>query len=385
MLNCQKNNFDLEPGVHYLNGAYMSPLSNRVEAAGLEAVSRKKRPYLITPEDFFTDVKRLKSLFAQLVNAPKAEQIALIPSASYGIATVAKNLSTHSGQNIVVLDAQFPSNLYSWRELAKERQLQITTVAYPAELTEHRGAEWNQRVLESIDRQTVMVTMAHVHWANGSRFDLAAISARCKEVGAKLVIDGTQSVGALPFDVQALGVDALICAGYKWLMGPYALGYAYFSETFQDGKPLEENWIARKNAEDFRGLVDYQDEYQHGATRYDMGEKSNFIHVPMAIEALSQLLDWGIDNIQAYCQQLTAQAVDTWRQHGYWVEDPQWRGGHLFGIQVPAGMPAESLLNCLKERQVFVSVRGDFVRISPNVYNDAADIEVLTEVLVGMK
>ena len=115
-----------------------------------------------------------------------------------------------------------------------------------------------------------------MHWTDGTRFDLAAIGARAREVGAALVVDGTQSVGALPFDVQQLRPDALVCATYKWLMGPYSLGFAYLGPRFDDGEPLEETWIGRRGSENFKELVDYQDDYQPGALRYDVGERSNF-------------------------------------------------------------------------------------------------------------
>ena len=180
--------------------------------------------------------------------------------------------------------SQFPSNVYTWRELAKERDLIVKTIPYPIEIADGRGKTWNERILQSIDTNTALVTLGHVHWANGTLFDLKKIGQRCREVGAVFVIDGTQSVGALPFDVQDFGVDALICGGYKTLMGPYSLGYAYFGAYFDNGKPLEESWMARKDSENFSGLLNYQDAYHPLSIRYDMGEKSNFITVPMGIE-----------------------------------------------------------------------------------------------------
>lgn len=362
----------------------MSPMSKAVEAAGLAAVSLKTKPYNVSSDDFFTNVEHLKTLFAKIIHAHEPKRVAIIPAASYGIATVAKNLKTQRGQNIVVAEAQFPSNVYSWRELAKEKGLNIKTVPYPIESRDGRSAIWNNRILESIDNQTVLVALSHIHWANGTKFDLTQISKRAHEVGAILVIDGTQSVGALPINVEEMGIDALICGGYKWLMGPYTLGYAYYSDYFDGGKPLEENWIARKNSEDFRGLIDYKDEYAPLSTRYDMGEKSNFINVPMGIAALQQLLDWGIENIQNYCLNLTREAIPLWQKRGFGVENETGRGGHLFGIQMPPDISAETLQVALKERKIHVSMRGDFVRISPNVYNDAADIEALTDVLVNL-
>jgi selenocysteine lyase/cysteine desulfurase len=383
MLTCQKHLFSLEPDFHYINGAYMSPLMRTVEEAGYAGVKSKVRPYQVAPSDFFTDTEILRGLFAQLVNAELPKRVAIIPSASYGIATVAKNIKVKKGQNIIVAEAQFPSNIYTWRTLAKDKGLKIKTVEYPL-VSDGRGKAWNERILESIDEKTALVALGHIHWANGTKFDLKAISKRAHEVGALLVIDGTQSVGALPIDVQDMGIDALVCGGYKWLMGPYSLGYAYYNDKFDNGKPLEENWITRKSSEDFARLIDYQDAYQPLAIRYDMGERSNFINVPMGIAALQQLLAWGASHIQDYCHHLTKAAITEWRNKGFWVEHEDWRSKHLFGIQLPKEIAMDKLQTTLKENNIAVSVRGNFVRISPNVYNDEADITALTQVLLAL-
>jgi selenocysteine lyase/cysteine desulfurase len=381
-LSCQKHLFHLDAAVHYLNGAYMSPLLASVEEAGLRALLRKRQPDKIAPQDFFTDTERLRGLFARLVNAPSAEQVALVPSASYGLAVVAKNLPAWRGQKIVVAEAQFPSNVYPWVALAEEKGLDFQIVAMPTE-PEHRGRRWNERLLDAIDERTALVSLGHIHWANGTVFDLQKMAEKVHAHGGLLVVDGTQSVGALPMDVQALGLDALVCAGYKWLMGPYSLGYAWFGPAFLNGQPLEENWVNRLHSEDFARLVDYQPAYQPGARRFDMGERSNFNLVPMGIAALEQLLAWEPANVQAYCRDLTAEATALWQQHGFWSERPEARAAHLFGIQLPAHMEPSVLQQKLKAKNVHVSVRGDFVRIAPNVYNDAADVAALTEVLTS--
>lgn len=377
---CQKDKFDLEPHLHYINGAYMSPQLKSVEAAGLAAVSRKNRPYFVTPEDFFSGKKRLRALFAQLVHAPSAEHVAFIPSVSYGIGIVARNVSIKPGQTIVLTEAQFPSNVYSWLRLAEEQGAEIITVPMP-ETRENRGQIWNERILDAIDSSTAVVAMGHIHWATGTLFDLKAISDKVHAAGGVLVIDGTQSVGALPHDVQALGVDALICGGYKWLMGPYGFGYAYLNERFWNGVPLEENWINRENSDNFADLTNYRATYQPGALRFDVGESSNFIMVAMCTAALEQLLEWGQDRIQAYCHDLTRDAVAQWQSRGYWADDARYRAQHLFGIQLPDGADPLLLQQRLKANNILVSVRGGFVRISPNVYNDPADIAALSAVL----
>ena len=119
-----------------------------------------------------------------------------------------------------------------------------------------------------------------------------------------MIVDATQSMGAYPFDQQIFQVDALIAAAYKFMMGPYAMGLAYYGPAFDQGQPIEENWINKEGSEVFEKLLDYTDEYKPGASRYSMGEQSQFIHVPMQIAATEQLLSWGVDQIQSYCASL---------------------------------------------------------------------------------
>lgn len=380
MLDCQRDLFNLPDGSHYLNCAYMSPLSKPVEAAGVDGLRQKRMPADVAVDDFFEASNRLRALFAQLINAPDAARVAIIPSASYGIATAARNTPVQAGQNIVLVEEQFPGNVYEWRSLCRRQGLELRTVAAPA-LRERRGAAWNERILAAIDGDTAAVALGNVHWTDGTRFDLDAIGRRAREVGAALVVDGTQSVGALPFDVQETQPDALVCAGYKWLLGPYSVGVAWYGPRYDDGIPLEETWIAREGSEDFRGLVDYQDAYQAGAVRYDVGERSNFILVPMLVAALELLLDWGVSNIQAYCGALTRGLIGEARELGFAVEDDDWRGSHILGLRAPPGRELARLQPELARRNVYVSLRGSAMRVSPNVYNDPGDIAALREAL----
>lgn len=380
MLTCEKSAFSLPPDEHYLNCAYMSPISKAVEAAGLAGVSRKAVPSRIQQHDFFTDVDRARALFAQLVHAPDPSRIAIVPAASYGLAIAARNLPAARGQNIVVTYEQFPANVFPWRRLASSRGVEMRTVR-PPDTSDGRGREWNVRLLEAIDAKTAIVALGHVHWTDGTKFDLEAIGRRAREVGAALVVDGTQSVGALPFDVQAIQPDALVCATYKWLMGPYALGFAYFGPRFDDGEPLEETWIGRAGSENFKELVNYRDDYQPGAIRYDVGERSNFVLVPMAIAALEQVLERRPERVQPYCAALTAGLVDGVRARGFTVEDAAFRGAHLFGMRAPAGTDISAIGERLRAHKVFVSLRGSAIRVAPHVYNDATDVDALLAAL----
>lgn len=382
-MNCQKQLFELPNDVHYLNCAYMSPNLRSVEKAGIKGVTKKREPWTFKPEHFFNDSDRLRKLFAQVVNAGRSEDIAILPSVSYGMATVAKNLPASAGREIVIAGEQFPSNVYSWRRFCDENNCELTVVEAP-EKDGNRGEKWNYRILEAITSDTLMVALSNVHWADGTRFDLKSISKAAKVKGAYLVIDGTQSVGALPLDLQEIEPDALICAGYKWLLGPYGIAIGYFGPRLSDGIPLEEGWIARKNSRDFSSLVRYREEYQPGAVRFDVGERSNPITLPMMIAALHQITEWGPGSIQNYCKELTGGMIQSIESLGYRVEAPKWRGHHMFGVRLPGNVDIKVLQQKLSDRNIHVSVRGSSVRISPNVYNNKADMDALEEVLTGL-
>lgn len=376
MLTCQKELFSLNEEVTYLNNAYMAPSLKSVSEAGIKGVQQKENPYLIGVQDFFEPTEVLRKAYARLLNVNDPKRIVTVPSISYGIANAAQNIDFKPGDEILLIDEQFPSNYYIWDRLAKEHQLSIKTIT-PPDTLENRGKRWNESILEAIHARTKVVSMANVHWADGTRFDLLTIRQKTREVDALLVLDGTQSVGALPFDVQQIQPDALICAAYKWLLGPYSIGLAYYGEYFDQGKPIEESWMNRLDSENFANLVNYQDAYQPGALRYEVGEHSNFILIPMLAAAIEQLNTWGVDNIQAYCRQLTDPFVAQLRNLGCWVEEDDYRGAHLFGVRLPEGVDAGEVKNIFAEQKVFVSVRGNAVRIATHLYNDANDWQKL--------
>jgi selenocysteine lyase/cysteine desulfurase len=377
--------FHLPPGVRYLNCAYMSPLLRGVEAAGIRGLRRKRAPHRIGPRDFFQDSDRTREYFARLLGSGDPSRIAILPSASYGVAVAARNAGSVKGRNVVILKDQFPGNVYAWMRLTGEGGGELRMVEPPdtGVGAPGRGEEWNRRILEAMDRHTAVVALAPVHWTDGTRFDLEAVGARAREVGALFVVDGTQSVGAVPFHLDRVRPDALICAAYKWLLGPYSTALGYFGPRFDGGVPLEEGWITREGSEDFGGLVHYRQEYQPGAIRYDVGERSNFILVPMLAEALRHLLAWTPEGVAQACRQLTDAMAEGLAHRGFRVEGARWREPHILGVGMPEGRSARELRAALEARGVHVSVRGDSLRISPHVYNDPGDVEALLAAVDG--
>jgi selenocysteine lyase/cysteine desulfurase len=226
-----------------------------------------------------------------------------------------------------------------------------------------------------------VVAVPIVHWTDGTLFDVERIADRARDVNAALVVDGTQSIGALPFSFDTVRPDVLVTAGYKWLFGPYSTAVACWGDRFLNGTPLEENWITRRNADDFAGLVDYEDSYEPGAVRYDVGERSNFILLPMLLRALELVARWRPERIQAYCRALMDPIMDDVAALGFRVDPADSRGAHLFGIRMPQSLTVEAVRGELTRRGVSVSVRGDAVRVAPNVYNRRVDVDAFMDAL----
>lgn len=379
MLTSQKYKFSIDEDITWLNGSYMSPQLKEVEDAGIAALKRKSKPWTIPAQDFFNEVEEVKKIFARLINVPDPSRIAIIPSVSYGIANVARNINFEKGDEILLVDQLFPSNYFIWKKIADQNGLKLKIIKAPDTLT-HRGQKWNEEILKAIQTNTKVISLEHCHWADGTRFDLQAIREATRRAGALMIVDGTQSVGAFPYDQDRFKADALIVAGYKWLLGPYSIGMAYYSEYFDHGDPIEHNWINKVNSEVFEKLTEYEESFKPGAARYSMGEQSQFIQAPMLKTALTQLVEWGQDNIQAYTGELIKSVLPILNEKNIWIEDEDYRGNHLFGLRSNYKIDS-NLKNRLIENKVYVSYRSDVIRVSPNVYNTSVDLQKLAALL----
>jgi selenocysteine lyase/cysteine desulfurase len=348
----------------------MSPLLKAVNNAGINAINKRNDPWQIKSSDWFEPVEELRSLFSQIIGSSK-ENIALIPSASYGLAVAAHNIQLLAGEEIIVLHQQYPSNVYVWRELSKRTGAKIITIERSAEQT------WTEAIIEKINARTGLVAIPNCHWTDGSLIDLEKVSVEVKKVNAKLVIDASQSLGAYPLDIHKIDPDFLITVGYKWLLGPYGLSYLYASNQYcETGTPIEFSWLNKKGSEDFSKLVDYVNEYKTGARRFDAGASPNFIHIQMATEALTQILAWKVENIQDTLAELTNDIQEKASQFGLVTPPRNSRVGHMIGVRFTDDR-LSALSKKLADNQIFISVRGTSMRIAPHLFNNKSDIDRL--------
>lgn len=371
----QRHLFDIPEDIAYFNSAYNSPQLNESRDRLILGVRGKGHPWERTVASFFEDAETIRRLSSSLFGGDAAGY-AIVPAASYGLSTAARAIEPHlqAGDAILVVAEEFPSNVLPWQRTAAETGATVQTVPTPQQ------GGWTQAILDRMVKGVRVVALSPCHWTNGAFIDLAAIGRACREIGAILVVDATQSLGAMPLSMDEVRPDFLVAAGYKWLLGPYSFGILYVDKKWRNARPLEECWLARDNAEDFTALVNYSSTYMAGARRFDMGEKCNPALLPGAIAALEQIGDWGVGNIAqslaAINGRIAAHLVDL----GFVLPEESERCPHMFGAQLPPGYSG-NLVGELKQRNIFISQRGSALRFAPHLHITEHDEQRLYQAL----
>jgi selenocysteine lyase/cysteine desulfurase len=238
--------------------------------------------------------------------------------------------------------------------------------------------------VDRVDRNTKVVAVSSCHWTNGVRIDLDAIRERCRDVGSALVVDASQSLGAVPLSVAKLDPDFLVAAGYKWLLCPYGFSLMYVAERWRDARPLEESWLAREGAEDFASLIACSETYKAGARRFDAGEKCTPTILPGAIAALRQLQAWSVDAIAAALGAMTSRIAVRLEELGFEVPaDPQ-RSSHMIGARLPGGI-GTNMVEALARQDIYISQRGETLRFAPHLHVNEPDLDRLLGALSELR
>lgn len=371
----QRHLFDLPEEIGYFNCAFNAPQLHASLERLLAGARSKSRPWERQPLDFFSDAEAVRSLAARVFGGD-ADGYAVVPAASYGISTAARAVEPRlgPGDRILVIGEEFPSNVLAWQRTADETGAALVTVPVPAD------GHWTRAILERIEPAVKVVAATPCHWTNGAFIDLGAIGAACRTVGAMLVVDATQALGAMPLSLAEIQPDFLVAAGYKWLLCPYGFSLLYVGEAWRQARPLEESWLARQNAQDFAALIHYSRLYMTGARRFDVGEKCTATILPGAIAALEQIGAWGVDNIAATLATINARLAACLERLGFVLPAEGQRCPHMFGAQRPSAHTGR-LVADLRERNLFISQRGNALRFSPHLHVNDLDVDRLIAAL----
>ena len=322
MLPSQRALFDIPHDVCYLNAASVGPLPLAVKAAGEKGVARKAQPWAIEPGNAQKQFERARAAAARLINA-EPDDIALISSVSYGIATAGKVLTIPSGSRVLLLQDDHTSPVLEWLGRAEAHGFTVEVVQRPDD------GDWTAALLTAIGRLGAppvgLASISSVHWADGGAVDLARVATALKAQGAKFVIDATHGAGVMPIDVRTLDPDFLVFPTYKWVLGPYGRAFLYVAKRWQNGVPIEQTSSARRAINSEQAPYMRDTAYVADARRYDMGERDHYISLEMASVGMELVANWGSDAIIERLRMLTDRLADGLRNSGVLVSDARVR------------------------------------------------------------
>jgi selenocysteine lyase/cysteine desulfurase len=377
MLPSQRDLFDIPTDVCFLNAASWSPLPRASQEAGKIGVTRKGQPWKIHASFPAEQHTRARRAAAALINADPND-VALISSVSYGVATAAKVLGIPAGRRVLVLQDDHSSPRLEWMTRGPAEGFSVDVVAQP------RDGDWTAAVLAEIDRPGMpplaLASISSVHWSDGGIVDLDAVAAALRRHGAALLVDATHSAGVMALDVAALDPDFLVFPTYKWVLGPYGRAFLYVAKRHQGGVPLEQTAFGRRAVAAERTPYMADMGFMPDARRFDMGERDHFVSLEMASIGMELVARWGSAAIIERLAMLTGRIAEALANSGVLVPDPRVRAPHVLSLAFPGGMP-DGLIERLAGANVFVAPRLGRMRVSPHVYNDEADIDRFVETL----
>jgi cysteine desulfurase/selenocysteine lyase len=370
-----RSEFEFEERSVWLNTAHQGRLPRRAAVALAEAVRWKLHPELLASSDRFAQVpSRLRRALARVLGA-RQDDVVLANSASYGLHLVANGLELGPGDEVVVAANDFPSDILPWLSL-RDRGVAVRMVEPQAEVLTPG------EVQAALTRRTRVVCLTWVHSFSGRVVDLAGIGQLCRSRGVWLVVNGSQAVGAMPVDVQALPVDALVSVGFKWLCGPYGTGVCWLRpELFDALRPAKLYWLSALSADDLAApRLDLEAVTPRRQGRLDVfGTANYFNHVPFTA-ALELLLDLGIDEVAGYVDGLVVRLLGGIDRARFRLVSSEEVRSPLVMVE-PLREASAEVLERLAAAGVHVAHRRGRIRISPHLYNTADEIDRALELL----
>lgn len=359
----------------YLDFAAQNLRLRTAQAAARAALDAVARPWDNDWHAWTAQAERVRAQAARLFD-DEADGVAFVPSAAYGLALAARALPLEAGEAVLVFDDAFPSNLLPWQQRCREVGARLVAV--------RRRDDASAAVLEAINRTPALRTVAieHTHWHDGTRLDVDAIADACHARGIALVLDLSQSLGALPAQIGRWRPAFAVSVGYKWLLGAHGLCVLWASPHWRErASPIEAHWSAHRAREDWSFDAIHANAPRAGARRFDAGEIVDALRLSVAEAAFVQLHAWGIDAISTQLGALTARL----RAHLADAFDmPRDGAPHFVGMR-PRDATLEACVQALRRERIVCTARHGRLRIAPHLHVDEADIDRVVAALRAVR
>jgi selenocysteine lyase/cysteine desulfurase len=355
----------------FLSHAAVSPLSRRIVDAVANQLHRAaSEPATRLFPEIFTLMADLRQRLAQLINARESSEIVLMPNTAMGLNSAAVSLPLRTGDNVLVLEGDYPANIYPWQQLAYKG---VLTKMVP----QRAGGLDVDALAARIDRRTRVIALSTAMFATGFRNDIATVGRMCKERGIFFVVDAIQTLGAFPIDVQACSIDFLAAGSQKWLLSAPGAGFLYVRRELLD--ELEPGaYVGASSVVDPMNYLDYNLTFPPSAERFNLGTP-NIMGAVALHAAVGMLQEVGSRLIEQRVTTLVDALINDLTERGHSLAAdtaPEHRSG-IVVVQLPN---PEAACKRLEEAGVIATVRGG-LRLAPHFYNTLEEVMRVGEVL----
>jgi cysteine desulfurase/selenocysteine lyase len=364
-------------GVTYLNLAGNSPIPKDAIKRLQEAIEWKKFPQRIPDAAFFDVPNRVRAAIAQLIGG-KPQEVALTTGASTGMSAVAYGMKWQSGDEVITASGEFPLQYATWKPMEEREGIRVRLVKPSGAF--HTADDF----IAALTPRTRLVSISHVRFDNGAMVDAARLAAACHAHGALLLLDVSQSCGAVPMDVTQMGADFLVCAGYKWLVGPFGTGFFWARhENIQNMRPGPFYWMAAEGVNDFADLATAPPRPANAAKRWDAAETANYYDLAALEGGLRLVLRAGAETVAEHNHKLIEQLFARLPKDRCVAASPleRARRGPYGCFQARSPEKTAELYEKLRAENVITSLREGKIRVSPYLYNSERDIDRLVSVI----
>jgi selenocysteine lyase/cysteine desulfurase len=367
----RESEFAAVAGLAYLDHASDSPAPERTRRVIVERAELLSNPLaqVRSREDYLADANRL--LAERLNTTP--DRFAYLTNVADATAAIANGIAWQPGDNVVLVQGEYPSFVLPWTRLAQS--------GVEVRFAQPNGIETDLDAVEAvIDDRTRALVISHVDFNSGYRNDLAALGVLAHSHGALFVVDASQSLGAIPVDVSAWGIDALVCVGYKWLMGVHGISMLFVSESAQEA--IAPTAPGRYSVRSGWPFPEYDLDWAESAIRYQ-GGALNWIGVCALAESLTLHDEIGPDIITQRVLALTDALIDRLDSLPVTVtssREPEHRSSYLT-FTLGSIDKDDALVDAGRKQHVFFGRRGGGIRVGTHFWNDASDFDRLAALI----
>ncbi|MCA9402077.1 MAG: aminotransferase class V-fold PLP-dependent enzyme [Candidatus Omnitrophica bacterium] len=371
-----QNDFESFQGHIWLNAASEGPLPKISAMALREAVRWKSAPHLLDIPKFAQVPAKLKTVIAEMIGV-NASDVILGNSASYGLHLLANGIPWADKDEILLMQNDFPTDILPWLYLEHQgvrvKQLRpVKHVFTPEEVRNHIGPK------------TRLLCLSHVHTFSGQVLQVEAIGKICQENGVLFILNLSQSAGTRPIDLSSGDIDGVVCAGYKWLLGPYGTGFSWMKPELRQKLDYNQSyWISSLNEEDLKNEGPISLKQSSSARKYDIFGTANFFNFVPLEASIQYLLNLGVAAIQQYQHHLVKIILEEIDQKKYQVissqENSQLSSLCVFSHKEPQNNA--KIFNLLKNHQIHGAFWKNNIRLSPHIYNSPDDVKRCCSVL----